>query len=121
MNAVTPWSPLLHFMDTDFSQQTGWQSDKTRWSEIWPVKACHKYVPYTENVIGHKIEIERLGGKHIISYTVQGCSLCYVFQSFCSLWFSTTQAKELPPLTQKAVLQSNQISNLNLYLLNSKT
>lgn len=56
MNAVTPQSPSLHFMDTDFT--VNWLAP--RWSEIWPIKLCHKYIPYIVNVIGHKIEMERL-------------------------------------------------------------
>lgn len=70
MNAVTPQSPSLRFMDTDFT--VNWLAP--RWSEIWPIKLCHKYIPYIVNVIGHKIEMERLQGNHIIPYSMQGCS-----------------------------------------------
>lgn len=84
MNAVTPQSPSLHFMDTDFT--VNWLAP--RWSEIWPIKLCHKYIPYTANVIGHKIEMERLQENHTIPYSMQGCSLCSVFQSLCSFCFN---------------------------------
>lgn len=101
MNAVTPQSPSLRFMDTDFT--VNWLAP--RWSEIWPIKLCHKYIPYIVNVIGHKIEMERLQGNHIIPYSMQGCSLCSMFQSLCSFLFLMTRVKELPPLTLESCVR----------------
>lgn len=98
MNAVTPQSPSLHFMDTDFT--VNWLAP--RWNEIWPIKLCHKYIPYTVNVIGHKIEMERLQGNHTIPDSIQGCSLCSMFQSLCSFCVLMIQVKGLPPLTLKS-------------------
>lgn len=43
--------------------------------------------------------MERLEGNHIIPCSMQGCSLCSVFQSFCSFWYLMTPVEELPPLT----------------------